>query len=119
MPFRIEPQPKLMRSVRSPVSVSVVKSLARQPRKELKTRKLESCPVDFWLKLIMICGILELNASGIESVKSPWSRDEGTGELGASVTPRSSAGMEMAAKDSKPAFGYRDDSMIKVTMMVF
>jgi hypothetical protein len=71
MPFKIEPQLKLIRSVRSPVSVRVVNNLARQPRKELKIKKLESCPVDFFWKLIMICGILELKANGIESVKRP------------------------------------------------
>lgn len=40
--MRIDPQPKLIINVRSPVSVIVVNNLARQPKKELKIKKLES-----------------------------------------------------------------------------
>lgn len=119
MPFKIEPQLKLTRRVGSPVSVRVVNSLARQPRKELKIKKLESWPVDFFSKLIMICGILELKAKGMESVKRPCSKDAGTGEFGTKVIAKSSAGVEIATKESKPAFGYRDDRIINVTMIVF
>lgn len=40
--MRADPDPKLRRSVESPVSAKVVKSRAKQPRRELKTSRLES-----------------------------------------------------------------------------
>lgn len=64
-PFKAAARTNPHQSTLSPVSVAVVKTLARHPARELKTRKAESWPVEPRRMLEMIWGSLEERARGM------------------------------------------------------